>query len=88
MHALGGSPPVGLPINNESQAVVAAVKQISDETTQALEEITQVMGAMADKISQMDKPKQHKVVIQKMPDGSFQGHKVEVPPDNGTPTEG
>jgi len=78
MSSLGGSPPpVGMPANTESQAVVAAVKAISDETTQALEEITQVMGLMADKISQLGTPKKHRVTIAKQADGSFVGSKVE-----------
>ncbi len=64
----------------ETQALtasVAAMKDISQGTIGALSEITEAIASMAESMKEVSRPKQSKVVIEKQPDGSFVGKKVD-----------
>ena len=78
---LGSSIPLGMMTKTaETQAAnqaVAAMKDMSEGTMLALNEITKAIVTMADTVKALEKPKTSKVVIEKQADGSFVGKKIE-----------
>ena len=75
----GGMRPIGMasPEETTARATVDAMKQIAQGTTLAMGEIAKAVVEAMEQVKQLEKPKSSKVVIEKQPDGSFVGRKIE-----------